>query len=56
MIGEWSDYREYEFTLKDGTKKYDICKSNSDVHAFVKMHNAVKAKPVYVNRCKFNAN
>lgn len=46
MLNEWSEYKEYVFTLKDGTEFYEICKSTSDVHDFQKMHGAVSAKPI----------
>lgn len=46
MLNEWSDYREYVFVLKDGSERYEMCKSNSDVHSFMKMHDAVKGIPL----------
>lgn len=40
------DYQEYEFTLADGSKRYEFVSGPADVTAFTKMHNAVKAQPV----------
>jgi hypothetical protein len=37
---------EYEFMLPDGSKRYEIVYDRSDLHAFIKMHNAVSARPV----------
>ncbi|WP_164762640.1 MULTISPECIES: hypothetical protein [unclassified Mesorhizobium] len=37
---------EYEFTLPDGSKRYEIVIDRKDVFAFQKMHRAVSAKPV----------
>ncbi|WP_457152696.1 hypothetical protein [Mesorhizobium sp. P5_C1] len=37
---------EYEFTLPDGTKRYEIVIERKDVFIFQKMHGATSAKPV----------
>lgn len=37
---------EYEFTLPDGSKRYEIVFERKEVFAFQKMHRAVKAVPV----------
>lgn len=37
---------EYEFTLPDGSKRFEIVVERKDVHHFMKMHGAVKAQPV----------
>jgi hypothetical protein len=37
---------EYEFILKDGTKRYEIVCKRTDVWAFKKMHQAVSARPL----------
>lgn len=38
---------EYEFTLRDGTKVYEMVEQPADVHAFMRMHNAIAAKPAH---------
>ncbi|WP_156949337.1 hypothetical protein [Mesorhizobium sp. WSM1293] len=37
---------EYEFTLPDGSKRYEIVIDRKDVFVFQKMQRAVSAKPV----------
>lgn len=37
---------EYEFTLPDGTKRYEIIIERKDFFIFQKMHGATSAKPV----------
>ncbi|MGU9981482.1 hypothetical protein ACJ4V0_15715 [Phreatobacter sp. HK31-P] len=37
---------EYEFTLPDGSKRYEIVCERSDVWAFEKMHKAVSSRPL----------
>ncbi len=37
---------EYEFTLPDGTKRYEIVFSVADMFAFKNMHNAIRARPL----------
>ena len=37
---------EYEFTLPDGSKRYEIVYERKEVFTFQKMHGAVSAKPV----------
>lgn len=37
---------EYEFTLPDGSKRYEIVEQASDVFGFMRMHKAISAKPV----------
>jgi hypothetical protein len=37
---------EYEFTLRDGSKRYEIVYDRADVFVFIKMHKAVAARPV----------
>lgn len=37
---------EYEFTLPDGSKRFEFIVERGDVAAFMKMHGAVKAMPV----------
>lgn len=37
---------EYEFTLPDGSKRFEIVVERGDIHHFMKMHGAVKARPV----------
>lgn len=37
---------EYEFTLPDGSKRYEIIYERKEVSAFQKMHGAIKAQPV----------
>lgn len=39
---------EYEFTLPDGSKRYEIVIDRKDVFVFQKMHRATSAKPVEV--------
>lgn len=40
---------EYEFTLPDGSKRYEIVYERREVLVFQKMHGAVSAKPVEVS-------
>ena len=40
------DYIEYEFTLPDGTVRYEIVSSRQDVFVLKAMHGAVSARPV----------
>jgi hypothetical protein len=43
---------EYEFTLPDGTKRYEFIDPDNDmsvmhqINLFMKLHGAVKARPV----------
>ncbi|WP_176479181.1 hypothetical protein [Mesorhizobium sp. WSM3860] len=37
---------EYEFTLPDGSKRYEIVIERKDIFTFQRMHAAVSAKPV----------
>ena len=37
---------EYEFTLPDGSKRYEIVSERSDAFQFQKMHKATTFKPV----------
>lgn len=37
---------EYEFTMPDGSKVYEIVYELSDVWAFTRAHKAVASKPV----------
>lgn len=37
---------EYEFTLPDGSKCYEIVCERKDVFVFIRMHGAIKAVPV----------
>lgn len=37
---------EYEFTLKDGDKRYEIAYNRREVFMFKRMHKAVAVKPV----------
>jgi hypothetical protein len=37
---------EYEFTLPDGSKRYEIATCIGDAHTFARMHKAVAYKPV----------
>jgi hypothetical protein len=36
---------EYEFTLADGSKRYEIAIERGDVQRFFKMHRAVSCRP-----------
>ena len=40
------DYREYVFTLPDGSVRYEMIGSAKDMFAFKRMYGAVQAKPV----------
>ena len=40
------DYREYAFTLADGSVRYEMVGSAKDMFAFKRMYGAVQAKPV----------
>jgi len=37
---------EYEFTLSDGSKRYEIVFDRKDMFDFMKLHKAVSGKPV----------
>jgi hypothetical protein len=37
---------EYEFTLPDGSKRYEIVYDRTDMYVFIKMHKAISARPV----------
>ncbi len=37
---------EYEFTLPDGTTRFEMCDGPGDVHTFMRMHGATKAVSV----------
>jgi hypothetical protein len=39
-------YTEYEFTLSDGSKRYDIAASAADAQELKRMHDAVAMKPI----------
>ena len=41
---------EYEFTLPDGSKRYEIVIERTDVFQFQKMHKATSAKPVVATK------
>ena len=40
------DYREYAFTLPDGTVRYEIVSCRTDMFVLKAMHGAVSARPV----------
>ena len=40
------DYREYAFTLPDGTVRYEIASCRTDMFVLKAMHGAVSARPV----------
>jgi hypothetical protein len=37
---------EYEFTLPDGSKRYEIVFAVKEIHDFMRLHRAIKAEPV----------
>ena len=39
---------EYEFVLRDGSKRYEIICERPDVWSFMKMHQAISAKPLKI--------
>ena len=48
-MGDPDKGTEYEFTLSDGSKRYEIVMDRKDVFDFKKLHKAVSAQPVKNN-------